>query len=378
MTLDQKIGQMCCFGWGGADSRARVNAQAAACVGDLHAGGMIVMGRNIGPDIAAVRATLDELQSLAAVPLLLATDQEGGRVARLRAPLTTFPSAQVIGAAGDVDLAREVARVTGVELAQAGINFNFAPVADVNSNPANPVIGDRSFESTPGAVAPFVRAQIEGYTQAGVLACAKHFPGHGDTHVDSHFDLPTVAGDLAALESRELIPFRVAITAGTPAVMTAHILFPALDPSGVPATMSRPILSGLLRQTLGFNGLIVTDCLEMKAVADRWGTARAAVLAAQAGADVLLVCHTLDRQRETFNALRAAVEGGELPIERVEDAVSRVLAAKRRLAPPPPLDLGEIGAAEHVAVARALLEKAGLALDPAFGAPTTLGAEAPV
>jgi beta-N-acetylhexosaminidase len=386
LTLDEKIGQMLCLGWRGDDSLLHVNAHARACVRDLRAGGMIVMGRNVQQqardappmDVPAVRAMLDELQGLAVVPLLIATDQEGGRVARLRAPFTAFPPARVVGQTGDPDLARQAARAVGDELRQAGINWNFAPVADVNSNPANPVIGDRAFGETPEAVSPMVAAQVQGYREVGIAASAKHFPGHGDTALDSHLDLPTLPFDLAAMNGRELVPFRAAIGAGVDAIMTAHILFPAVDPSGLPATMSRAILTDLLRGTLGFNGVIVTDCLEMKAVSDRWGTARAAVLAAIAGADLLLVCHTPERQQATLDALREAIRSGELPVERVNEAVSRVLALKRRLvaAPPPPLDLSRIGGAEHQAVARAIAEKAGVPFTiPA--APTTLGADAP-
>lgn len=385
LTLEEKIGQMLCFGWQGDDSLLRVNAQARECVREMKAGAMVVMGRNVQAqtkplppvDVSGVRAMLDEMQGLADIPLLLPTDQEGGRVARLRAPLTPFPAAGIVGQAGDPVLAREAARVTGVELSMLGINWNFAPVADVNSNPANPVIGDRSFGATPGAVTPMVTAQIEGYTEGGVLSCVKHFPGHGDTGIDSHFDLPTLPFDLAQMEARELVPFRAAIAAGVPTVMTAHILFPAIEPSGLPGTMSRALLTGLLRERMGFGGVIITDCLQMKAVADRWGTARSAVLAAIAGADMLMVCHTLERQRETQAALLAAAHSGELPQARIDDAAARVLALKRRLSPAPPLDIARIGAPEHIAVARALAEKAGVPFTSPAAA-TTLGADAPI
>ncbi len=384
LSLEEKIGQMLCFGWRGGDALHAVNAQARACVREMKVGGMVVMGRNVqapGPrslppvDVAAVRAMLRELQSLADVPLLLPTDQEGGRVARLGAPFTQFPPARVIGQAGDEELARRAARVTAEELRQIGVNWNFAPVADVNSNPDNPVIGDRAFGATPEAVAPLVRAQILGYREGGVLGCAKHFPGHGDTALDSHHDLPTVAGDLAAIEARELVPFRAAVGSGVDTVMTAHILFPAVDPSGLPATLSPAILTGLLRDTLGFGGVVVTDCLEMKAVSDRWGAPRATVLAAKAGADMLLVCHTPERQRAARAARRRAARSGDLPLARSDEAAARVLAAKRSAADAPPLDTTRIGAPEHVAVARAIAAKAGVAYQ-APAAPTTLGADA--
>lgn len=381
LTLDEQIGQMLCLGWGGPDSLLELNAQARACLEEMHCGGLILMGRNVQQQTRPlppmeperIRAMLEEAQKLARVPLLVATDQEGGRVARFgSAPFTPMPSALEFGLRGDTALARDAAQATAQELAAVGVNWNFAPVADVNSNPDNPVIGNRSFGATPEQVAPLVQAQVAGYQNGGVLPCVKHFPGHGDTALDSHYDLPVLNHTLDVMEERELVPFRAAIVAHVPTVMTAHILFPAVDDSGLPATMSRAILTGLLREQMGFDGLIVTDCLEMKAVANGWGTARAAVLAAIAGADMLLVCHTLERQRETFHALREAVQTGELSRERVADAVGRVLAAKARLPQDfPPLSV--IGSTDHQEVAR---RARGGEEKTAF-APTTLGAEAP-
>ncbi|MBC8139434.1 MAG: hypothetical protein H8F28_26450 [Fibrella sp.] len=251
-----------------------------------------------------------------------------------------------------------------------GVNFNFAPVADIDSNPANPVIGDRSFGNDPQTVAAMVVDQVIGYGNGGVLSCAKHFPGHGDTDVDSHIALPTLAHSRKVIEGRELVPFKSAICYGAPAIMTAHILFPALDPSGVPATLSKPILTELLRNDLGFRGLIVTDCLQMKAVADTWGTARAAVMAAQAGADLLLVCHTWEKQKETFDALVAAVRSGELSEERVNESLARIISAKELLALAPPLPLSVVGDIEHTNLARILCEAGGVPYAGPIPAPT--------
>jgi beta-N-acetylhexosaminidase len=385
LTLEEKVGQLLCLGWGGDDSLLAVNAQARACVAELHAGGMVVMARNVSPpgvkpvppvDAPGVRAMLDELQGLARVPLLVATDQEGGRVARFGSePFTRMPPALAFGEDGRPALARLAARAVGRELRAVGVNWNFAPVADVNSNPENPVIGDRAFGDTPLLVGPMVLGQVQGYQEAGVLACAKHFPGHGDTALDSHYDLPTVPYDLEEMAARELLPFVVAIQGGVASIMTAHILFPAVDDSGLPATMSRRILTELLRQDLGFDGLIVTDCLEMKAVADRWGTARAALLAVQAGADVVLVCHTGERQRETYQTLLDAARSGELPLSRLDDAVGRVLAAKQKVLDTPAPGLEVIGSEEHRAVRARLTSRSGDA--GANPAPTTLGETAP-
>lgn len=383
LTLPEKIGQMLCLGWGGDGAYLAVNDQARACVAELKAGAMIVMGRNVQApdtdiiDAAAVQAMLSTLQGLAPrLPLLIGTDQEGGRVARFgNSPFTRMPTAQAIGFTGDTNLAREAARAAGEELAAVGVNWNFAPDADVNSNPRNPVIGDRSFGDRPEAVAAMTVAQIRGYADAGILSCAKHFPGHGDTHLDSHFALPTVDLSRAELEERELVPFRAAIEAGAATLMTAHILFPKLDPSGVPATLSSVILTDLLRHGLGFTGLVVTDCLQMKAVADHWGTPRAAVLAAKAGADMLLVCHTWEVQKATYDALLTAAQTGDLPLARVDEAVGRVLAAKRLAFAQSPPPLSVIGSAEHHRVAEAIRASSGATVP---SGPTTLGESVPV
>lgn len=356
MTLEEKVGQLCCFGWHGY---LETDAQACLCVEELHAGAMVVMGRNVQKpgapiDALAVRMMLDRLQGLAKTPLLLATDQEGGRVARFGTlPFTRPPAAAALSTP---EAAYEAAVRTGVELRTVGVNFNFAPVADINSNPQNPVIGDRSFGSTPEHVAAQVVAQVRGFTEAGILCSVKHFPGHGDTGTDSHFALPALPYSLESMEARELVPFRAGIAVGVPAVMTAHILFPALD-TELPATLSPVILTSLLREKLGFEGLIVTDCLEMKAVAERWGTAQAALMAIKAGADLVLVCHTLERQRETYATLLAAARSGELSEERLDRSVARLLAAKRALASYP-FDPSALGGTQH-------------------GEATTLGAVAP-
>jgi beta-N-acetylhexosaminidase len=292
-----------------------------------------------------MRDTIAELQALSPIPLFIAVDQEGGRVNRFRpprAPFHTFPSSMALGAirTGPYDApdsperyAYLRAQAQAEELLSVGVNWNFAPVADVNSNPTNPVIGDRSFGASPLLVSTFVAQAVRGYQEAGILACAKHFPGHGDTSQDSHFALPRVEGDRNRLESVELPPFRAAIRAGVGTIMTAHILFPALENRA--ATMSSAILTGLLRKELEFEGVVITDCLEMAAIAGTFGTARGAVEALKAGVDVVLVCHTHERQRETVDAIKEALRTGELTEERLNEAVGRVLTAKRRFLPAP-------------------------------------------
>ena len=326
MTLSQKIGQMLLFGW-------QTDSQAAALIDELHVGGVVLMGRNIQPP-GQMKATIDDLQNRAKAeglpPLFVAVDQEGGRVQRLGPPhYVKRPTAREIGQSSP-ELARVAAQEIGAELRELGFNWDFAPVLDVDSNPQNPVIGDRSYGIDPEKVAALGVAAMRGFQEdAGVLACGKHFPGHGDTDTDSHFALPRITHDLAHLEAVELVPFHAAIAAGIAAVMTSHILFPALDPT-LPATLSPAILTGLLRQKLGFSGLIITDDLEMKGIAAGWGAAEAAVLAVEAGADILLCCHEWETQKAIQAALLAAVVNGRIAEGRLDKSLARIAAAKAR------------------------------------------------
>jgi beta-N-acetylhexosaminidase len=309
LSLHEKIGQMLLFGW-------KTAAQADALVTEFAAGGVILMGRNIGTP-AETSAQIAHLQALARQnglpPLFVAVDQEGGRVQRLGPP--RYPK-------------RLSQREIGRELKALGFNWDFAPVLDVDSNPQNPVIGDRAYSSNPETVAALGVAAVAGFQDdAHILACGKHFPGHGDTDTDSHFALPTIRRPRAALDAVELIPFRAAIDAGVAAIMTAHILFPALDPT-LPATLSPTILTGLLRQELGFHGLIITDDLEMKGVAVQWGAPEAAVLAVIAGADLLLCCHEWETQRAIHAALLDALDTGRLTETRIDQSLARIAAAK--------------------------------------------------
>jgi len=336
MTLHQKIGQMLLFGWSGDTPEASraVSAHAAALVGELAVGGVVLMGRNVGPP-NQTRATIAELQALAKAnnlpPLFVAVDQEGGRVQRLGPPhYPKHPTARAVGETRDPEQARAAARAIGEELRALGFNWDFAPVLDVNNNPHNPVIGDRSYGDDPALVAAMGAAAVRGFQEdAGILACGKHFPGHGDTDTDSHHALPRISHDRARLETVELVPFRAALDAGLAAVMTSHLLFPALDPD-LPATLSPAVLTGLLREEMGFEGLIITDDLEMKGVAEGWGAPEAAVLAVLAGADLLLCCHAWETQRAIRQALLKAMETGRLSEARLDKAAARIAAAKAR------------------------------------------------
>ncbi|WP_405472926.1 glycoside hydrolase family 3 protein [Streptomyces canus] len=262
------------------------------------------------------------------LPVLVSTDQEHGIVCRVGEPATLFPGAMAIGAGGARKDARTLGRIAGQELRAIGIRQNYSPVADVNVNPANPVIGVRSFGSEAGAVAGLVAAEVAGYQGAGVAATAKHFPGHGDTAVDSHYGFPVITHSRELWEKLDAVPFRAAIRAGIDSIMTAHIQFPALDDSGDPATLSHPILTGILRGELGYEGVVVTDSLGMEGVRTKYGDDRVPVLALKAGVDQLLNPPSLDI---AWNAVLKAVQDGELTEARLDESILRILRLKARL-----------------------------------------------
>jgi len=296
--------------------------------------GVVLFARNAGRP-HEVTAMLGDLQECAAragwPPLLVTIDHEGGRVQRLQQGFTPLPPAMAIGAAGDQQLAYDLAKAAAAELRAAGINVNLAPCADVNSNRKNPVIGTRSFGGNPEAVGRMVSATVRGYQDGGVLAVAKHFPGHGDTHQDSHLTLPVIEHSPAVLESVDLLPFRQAIEAGVAGIMSAHIVIPWLT-GGLPATLSRAALDGLLRGRLGFRGVVVTDCLEMQAIAAHFSPSEASVRAVAAGADLLMWSHTPDWQLGAVRALEQALSDGTLDAAQVASAIARVHRARRLVA----------------------------------------------
>ncbi|WP_415951926.1 glycoside hydrolase family 3 protein [Streptomyces sp. KLOTTS4A1] len=315
----------------------------------LHSVGLF--GRNIHTpeQLAALTAQLRAERD----GVLVAIDEEGGDVTRLEVRTgSSFPGNHALGAVDDADLTHDVAAELGRRLAACGVNLNWAPSADVNSDPGNPVIGVRSFGAETALVARHTAAYVRGLQSSGVAACTKHFPGHGDTNVDSHHALPRIDVTVDVLRERELEPFRAAIAAGTKAVMSAHILLPALD-TDRPATLSRRILTGLLREELGFDGLIVTDGMEMQAIAATHGIERGSVLAIAAGADAICVGGGLaddDTVVRLRDALVAAVRSGELPEERLADAAARVRALGEWTAAPvraeraPQPDIGLVAA----------------------------------
>lgn len=334
MNLRQKIGQLAMISLDGET----VDARAEAFIRAYAVGNIIQFGNNV-KDFSSAKTMNDALRALicevCGVPPIVGIDHEGGRVMRFGAEMTWFPSQMALGAADDAQLTRQVGQAMGQELAAAGFTVNFTPVVDVNINPKNPVIGVRAFGDDPKKVSSHGAAMAEGLQSAGVMACLKHFPGHGDTAVDSHYGLPRVDKDRASLEQTELYPYRAIFgQRAADAVMTTHILFPALGADTLPATMSKAVLTDLLRTDMGFDGLIITDGMQMNAIREHYGVARGCVEAVKAGADLLCVGSggggSLDVQQACLDALYDAAQTGEIPPQRIDQAVARVLAAKAK------------------------------------------------
>jgi beta-N-acetylhexosaminidase len=274
------------------------------------------------------------IKSLTPRPIMVCVDQEGGRVQRFGAPFTIIPTMREIGRHNDVSLARNVGRVIGSELRAVNIDMNLAPVLDVDSNPANPVIGARSFSDDPHVVARLGCALAEGLQSTGVAACGKHFPGHGDTSVDSHFDLPRLPHDMVRLEQIELPPFVAAIHSGMAAIMTTHVMFDAVDGEH-PATMSHAVVQRLLRDRLGFDRVVISDDLEMKAIVDHFGINRAVIDGVKAGVDLFLICHSADKQHGAIDALIEAARNGAVAADRLVQCNSRLDSLFRAYVQPP-------------------------------------------
>ncbi|MFI0353816.1 glycoside hydrolase family 3 protein [Actinomadura sp. 9N407] len=317
MTLEEKVGQLFVPTFSSA-------ADARSMIKRYHVGGLIYFPGNMAGGPEGTARLSNSLQKAAKLPLLLAVDEEQGLVTRTPF-LTKFPGNMALGATRRTDDARAAAQVTGTELRAVGINQNYAPVADVNINPANPVIGLRSFGSDPALVSQLLGAAIGGYQAAGVAATAKHFPGHGDTDTDSHTGLPVIKHTRAQWERLDAPPFKAAITAGVDAIMSAHIVVPGLDKSGDPSTLSKTVLTGLLRQHLGYQGVIVTDSLQMAGAREKYGDAATPVRAINAGADQLLMPPSLPTAHK---AVVRAVRDGKIPPKRLDESVGRILRLK--------------------------------------------------
>ncbi len=325
-------------------------------------GGVILFRRNL-QNLSQICQLVATLHAASTAPLLIGVDQEGGRVTRLPAPFLAPPPAATLGAIGDETLTRDLARAMGRELRAAGFTWNLAPVLDVHTNPRNPIIGDRAFSHDPECVARLGGAVIRGFAEAGILATAKHFPGHGDTMTDSHLTLPESPQPSARWRAVEFVPFRQAIRSAVPLVMVAHLVCPALDPAS-PSSLSRPIITGILREELGYDGVVVSDDLEMEAIAARLDLGEAAVRFLEAGGDLILICHDPGRQRMALTAVEAAVKAGRLPEARLAASLDRVARLRKWLeARRSPVDVvaaqSIVGNAEHQRLLQAILAAAG-------------------
>ncbi|MFW6597185.1 glycoside hydrolase family 3 protein [Propionibacteriaceae bacterium Y2011] len=341
MSVEQQVGQLFVMRVYGNDATASDNrnmneygvASPAEIVAKYHLGGVIYFAwaDNLPTPAAGARLS-NGLQRAAlaapgkvAVPLTISTDQETGIVARMPDPATVFPGAMALGAGRDPELTYDTYEITGAELRAVGVNNDYAPLGDVNVNPANPVIGVRSFSADPALVAELLVAGVNGLQSQQVSATAKHFPGHGDTDVDSHTGFPVIHHTREEWETIDAPPFRAAVEAGIDAIMTAHINVPALDPSGDPATLSKPIITDILRGELGFTGVVVTDSLGMAGVREKYGDAEVAIRAVEAGVDQLLNTPAADVQ---YNAVLDAVRSGRISRRRLDESLVRILGMK--------------------------------------------------
>ncbi|HEX2913414.1 MAG TPA: glycoside hydrolase family 3 N-terminal domain-containing protein [Chloroflexia bacterium] len=336
MNLRQKVGQLIMVEIPGT----RLTSEVEAFIRDCHPAGVALFGHNLaGPWTTA--KFISDMQAVAAdagdAPLLVGMDQEGGQVSHLRYPCAELPSQMARTAASGPPAAGEAAEIMGSEMQRLGVNLAFAPVLDVNTNPANPVIGPRAFSDDPDTVAACGIAAIEGLRRAGIFSMAKHFPGHGDTDLDSHLARNRVMHSLERLREVELKPFRAAIAAGVDSICSAHVSFPALDPSGLPATLSPRIMTDLLRGELGFKGVLFSDALVMDAIAAGKATniPPAAIAAVNAGIDCLMVLGKLSQQRQCYEMLVHAVEIGLISERRLDEAVERVQSLRLRASLPP-------------------------------------------
>ncbi|WP_432848425.1 glycoside hydrolase family 3 protein [Amycolatopsis sp. CA-161197] len=381
LSLEEKVGQLFVT-WVNGKSADEVNPKnqtdfgvdtPAEVVRKYHLGGVIYFNNDTRDNfdtptqVAKLSNGLQQaaISSGAHIPLQIGTDQEGGTVTRMGAPATEFPNSMAIAAGRSTDSATQAATIIGHELRAVGINQDFAPDSDVNSNPANPVIGVRSFAGQPGLASQFVTAEVEGYQNSGpafetVSSTAKHFPGHGDAATDSHTGLPRIDRTEDEWRKIDVPPFKAAIAAGIDSIMSAHIQFPSLDPSGEPATLSKPIITGKLRDELGYDGVVITDALEMQGVRELHSDAEIPVLALKAGIDQLLMPVHLDL---AINSVISAVKSGDLPMQRIDQSVLRVLKLKLKrgiLTSPfdnPALVAKKVGTPAHLATAQGIADR---------------------
>jgi len=333
-TIPEMTGQMIMAGFEGTT----LTPETEDLIRNHHVGGLILFSRNYeNPE--QLHNLIRDLQKVAAststgLPLFISVDQEGGRVARLTEPFTKYPPLCCLGHAQSESLAYRFGQSLAAELVDVGINMDYAPVLDVHTNPGNPIIGDRAIASDPETVARLANSFIKGFKDKGMIPVGKHFPGHGDTHLDSHLDLPTVKRDAATLETVELVPFRETISQGLEVIMTAHVIYTAWDKKN-PATFSKKILQDILRQELGFQGVILSDDLEMKAVENYFPFDAFPRMGIEAGLDMFLICNSVEKVRALHDQLIRDVDNGTIPTAPIQQSVERILHLKRNLTPPP-------------------------------------------
>lgn len=327
MSLEEKVGQLVMVGVAGYE----IDKRTQKLIETDHIGGIIFFKRNI-KDIQQTLALVDSLHatnSVNKIPLFLAVDEEGGRVSRIPDESQQVPTSQELGEINSAELSYQVGRVLGARLKLYGLNMNFAPVLDINSNPDNPVIGDRSFGAEATVVSKLGIETMLGLQSQGIISVVKHFPGHGDTGVDSHIGLPAVNHDLERLRSFELVPFAAAVENKVDAIMIAHILLPQIDPDN-PATFSKAIITDLLREEMGFTGVVITDDLTMGAIVNNFEIGAAAVNSINAGSDIVLVCHGYDQEEAVIRAIQEAVKTGVISQKRIDQSVYRILKLKEK------------------------------------------------
>ncbi len=330
LTTKQLLGQKLIFGFHGTE----LSEEFISLIKEYKIGNVILFLRNV-ESAGQLRRLCAQVQELilaeTGYPAFIVIDQEGGMVTRLPQEAVNVPCAMSLAATADPENARKASEITIRQLKGLGVNFNMAPVLDVNNNPQNPVIGIRSFGDDPEQVAAFGVAAMEPYLGSGILCCGKHFPGHGDTAVDSHLGLPRVEKTEEELEKLELIPFRRCVEAGIPAIMISHVMFPNIEKEQVPCTMSRKIITGLLKEKIGFEGLILTDCMEMGAIQEFYGTPEGTVAAIQAGVDLAEISSTIGLEWAAAKAVNEAAQRGELDMEEIKASVEKILRYKKAL-----------------------------------------------
>lgn len=330
MSMKQMLGQKLIFGFHGAE----LSEEFISLIKEYKIGNVILFLRNV-KSADQLRKLCAQVQELilaeTGYPAFIVIDQEGGMVTRLPQEAVNVPCAMALAATGDPENARKASEITIRQLRGLGANFNMAPVLDVNNNPKNPVIGIRSFGDDPALVARFGVASAQPYEGSGILCCGKHFPGHGDTAVDSHLGLPCVDKTEEELERVELVPFRAAVENGIQSMMISHMMFPQIEKENVPCTMSRRIVTGLLKEKMGYDGLILTDCMEMMAIQEHYGTPEGSVAAFKAGIDVVEISSSIGLELGAAKAVNEAAERGEFDMEEIKASVEKILEYKKKI-----------------------------------------------